>query len=235
MQLGLAALIMVVLISISGSSSSSEQPEEVRLHPTVDGGAARRIGVLYAGIPQHGVVLGHPNAPVTLQFFGDLECKEARQFTIGALPYLIRSWVRDGKLRIVYRANPEETIWQDIYVHQQVATLAAGSQNRAWTYLDFFYHEQGPEFTRYATNHFLRSIARRVRGLDIERWVAERHEVALVRHLKRDLAIARRHSISSTPAFLVGPTGGEPRRILHYSLTESAAFDEAIEEALNSA
>ncbi len=232
-QLGLAALIMLTLILISDSPSSSGRSRRAALHPTVEEAASRRIEALYVGVPQHGVVLGEPRAPVTLQFFGDLECKEARQFVLGALPFLIRSWVRQGDLRIVYRAHPAETIWPDIYNHQQVAVLAAGMQGKAWTYLDFFYHEQRPEFTRYATDHFLRAIAAQVEGLDPVAWSKDRREPALTRDLKRDRAAARRHSIAYTPAFFIGPTEGPAKPLLHFSLTESSAFDEAIEEVLS--
>lgn len=231
-QLGLAALIMVALIALSGSSSSSEPLRKPRLHPPVEEEAARRIKVLYAGIPQRGVTLGSPKAPVTLQFFGDLECKEARQFVLGALPLLIRRWVRRGRLRIEYHANPEETIWPDIYNHQQVAVLAAGMQDEGWSYLDFFYHEQGPEFRRYATAHFLHAIAARVPGLDVDRWAADRHRIALTRHLQWDRRVAAQHSIRYTPAFLIGPTGKPAKPLLHFSLIEAAAFDEAIEAVL---
>jgi protein-disulfide isomerase len=43
-----------------------------------------------SGIPQHGTELGDPDAPVTILFFGDLQCKESRQVMLGPLPTLIR-------------------------------------------------------------------------------------------------------------------------------------------------
>ncbi len=41
---------------------------------------------MVGGIPQSGNTLGAPNAPVTLQYFGDLECPICKEFTLGALP-----------------------------------------------------------------------------------------------------------------------------------------------------
>ncbi len=232
-QLGVAGLIMVALLVLAGPSSSSKPLERTeRLYQPVGGAATKRIDALYAGVPQHGAVLGDPGAPVTLQFFGDLECEEARQFVLGALPFLIRHWVRGGELRIEYHAHPAETLWARIYSHQQIAMLAAGMQDEGWNYLDFFYHEQGPEFRRYTTEHFLRAIAAQVTGLDISKWAADRHRTALTRHLRRDGQIARRRSIRYTPAFQIGPTGGHAKPLLHFSLTETAAFDEAIEAVL---
>lgn len=234
-QLALAGAIMVALIALTGSSSSSKPlTHATRLYQPVEGAATKRIDALYAGVPQRGAVLGDSNAPVTLQFFGDLECKEARQFVLGALPFLIRHWVRKGELRVEYHANPEETYWPDIYNHQQVAVLAAGMQDEGWNYLDFFYHEQGPEFRRYATEHFLHAIATQVSGLDLAQWAKDRHGAALTRHLQWDRRVAHLHSIHYTPAFLIGATGGPASPLLHFSLTETAAFDEAIEGVLAS-
>lgn len=234
-QLALAGSVMVVLMALSGSPSSSTPPSrQVRqtFHPSPEVRDVKQIKALFAGIPQHGPVLGSPKAPVTLQFFGDLECKEARLFVLGALPILIGKWVRKGVLRIRYRANPEETIWPDIYNHQQVAALAAGQQDEMWQYLDVFYHEQGPEFHRYAIDHFLRAIAHEVPGLDFKAWTADRREPGLTQQLKRDRRVAREHRIHLTPAFLIGPTSGTAEPLLHFSFTETAAFDEVIEEAL---
>jgi protein-disulfide isomerase len=236
-QLALASLTMAALIVLTNSTSRAPSPAlaRARLHPPLNEAGKRRIGALFAGIPQHGAVLGYPGAPATLQFFGDLECKEARQFVLGALPVLVRKWVRGGELRIRYRANPEETVWPDIYNHQQVAALAAGRQGKLWQYLDVFYHEQGPEFTRYAIDHFLRAIAGEVGGLDFARWTADRHERGLTQQVKRDLRVARAHRIHYTPAFLVGPTGGVVKPLLNFTFAETAAFDEAVELVVHQA
>jgi len=231
-QLGLAGAIMVALIAFSDSPSSSQSLGQARLHRPLEEGAARRVDALFAGIPQHGPVLGDPKAPVTLQFFADLECEEARQFVLGALPFVIRRWVRGGELRIEYHSQVAETIWPDIFNHQQVAALAAGRQGKLWEYLDFFYHEQGPEFTRYAIEHFLRAIAMDVRGLELARWIEDRRERELARRVQDDRRAAWEHGIRFTPAFLVGPTGSPPQPLLHFSLTEPRAFDEAIEGVL---
>jgi len=193
-----------------------------------------RAGVeaLFAGIPQHGAALGDPRAPVTLQFFADLECPEARQVMLGVMPLLVRKWVRSGELRVVYRARKAETAWPDIYLKQEVAALAAGNQGKAWQYLAFFYHRQGREFTRYAISHFRQAIAEKVRGLDLAQWRAEQRNPSLAREVKRDARLATARGFRLTPAFLIGPTGGSAVPLLHFTFTETPAFDEAIERVL---
>ena len=48
---------------------------------------SRKSPACSAGIPQSGNALGNPTAPVTLEYFGDLECPICREFTLGALPH----------------------------------------------------------------------------------------------------------------------------------------------------
>src|ERR1700727_2194616 len=102
------------------------------------------INVLLADIPQRANALGEPSAPVTLEYFGDLQCPFCRDFSLDVLPSIIRRWVRAKKLRIEYRALQTATREHDVFVAQQVAALAAGQQNTAWQFVDFFYGDQGP-------------------------------------------------------------------------------------------
>lgn len=233
-QIVLALAAMAVLLIVSGSPSFEAQngrPEmDLRNRERLE--AAHRIEALYADIPQHGEELGDPRAPVTLHFFADLECPEARNFVLGALPFIVRRWVRRDKLRIVYHAYPAETIWPEIFTDQQKAALGAGEQSRLWQYLDFFYHHQGREFTLYALPPFLAGRAREVRGLDLPRWQASRKTDRFESRLVQDRRLAHAHGIRKTPAFLIGPTGGSAKPLLHFSLLESRAFDEAVERAL---
>lgn len=242
-QVGLAIAVMALLVAMSGSPSRSEPVEYTRHSvPSVPSpqaeiaAAARRIEALFTGIPQHGPVLGRGHAPVTMHFFADLECLEARQFTLGALPFLVRRWVRGGTLRIVYHGFPAETVWPDVLRRQQAAALAAGAQERLWQYVDTFYHRQGPEFTRYAIAHFLEAIAEDVSGLDLRRWREAWHARSLVQKVHADVRLGREYGLRPlrpfTPAFFIGPTGGSAKPLPHFSLTESDAFDEAIEGVL---
>src|SRR5689334_9860081 len=99
-------LIALVMVALAGGSD----PQRHRrvLYPTVLG-AARRTYWLLAGIPQRGAELGDPDAPVTIEFFGDLQCKESRQVMLGPLPIVIRRWVRPGKVRLIYASLETDT------------------------------------------------------------------------------------------------------------------------------
>lgn len=218
---GLLVFILISYDSPAGGATASRQESR----------AIKRTESLLAGIPQHGSVLGGPKAPVTLQFFGDLQCKESRQVMLGALPFLIRHWVRDGTLRILFRSLKADTPDESEFLNQQIAALAAGRQGKMWTFIDLFYREQRPEFTRYADDDFLKGIADQA-DVSLLPWTEDREAEGWAGAIESDEIMAGAKELESTPSFLIGPTGGETRPLRHFSLEEPVVFDEAIRELL---
>jgi hypothetical protein len=231
-------LVAVVVVAAPGTGETPKAQQKRRPLTPRQPNAAGRTFALLSGIPQHGSVLGDRRAPVTLQFFGDLQCREARQVMLGALPFLIRHWVRAGKLQIRFRSTETDTSqaggWFE-FREQQSAALAAGRQDKLWNFIDVFYREQGPEFTGYVDDAFLERIALRA-GIEIEAWEEARTPPERwTKRLTRDAALAKSTAVVSTPSFLIGPTGGPARPLRHFALEESKVFDEAIEEELRGA
>ncbi len=231
--LPLALAVPVVVIAVIVATSGGPSVAESKSFSSTEKSAIRRTEALLAGIPQRGAVLGDPQAPVTLQLFGDLQCPEVRQVMLGAIPVLIRHWVRDGKLRIVYRSLKSDTHDSAEFIGQQIAALAAGQQGKMWTFIDLFYREQQPQFTHYADDAFLEGIAEQA-GVELRSWSEEREAEGWSRRIEADesLASSKGFTLGLTPWFLIGPTGGGARPLLHVAYEESKVFDEAIRELL---
>jgi protein-disulfide isomerase len=219
----LAALVILAASKLQGTEAQSFSGAEKR--------AIARTDLLLAGIPQRGAALGDPDAPVTLQFFGDLQCLQSRRAMLGALPFLIRHWVRDGKLRIVYRSRKSDTPGWPEFVGQHSAAMAAGMQGKMWSFVNLFYREQGPEFSRYADDAFLEKIAKQA-DLNLERWGMDREPTGWSDTIQYEGLLADSKNLVSTPSFLIGPTGGRAEILRHFSLEEPKVFDDAIEELL---
>jgi protein-disulfide isomerase len=186
-------------------------------------------GALLADIPQSANALGSATAPVTLLYFGDLQCPFCRDFTLELLPSLIERWVRAGDLRIEYHALETATREPEVFVAQQVAALAAGKQDRAWHFIETFYREQGEEGSGYVTERFLEGIASEVPGLSLSRWNRERADAQLAGEIAADARAAESAGVNGTPSFLIGGSAGA---IATFAPIDAASIDAAIEGLL---
>ncbi len=178
-------------------------------------------------------MLGYPDAPVTLQVFGDLECPICRELALGALSRLIQGEVRARKLKIAYRSLETATREQGIFFEQQEAALAAGRQDRMWYFVELFYREQGEEDSGYVNNAYLRAIARQVPGLNLPAWEAARKDPLLITQIFHDEQVANRYRFMGTPSFLIGRTGGSLRPFSPSSLANPVPFETAIDRLLS--
>jgi protein-disulfide isomerase len=219
--------IVVILVATGGGAKKGLPKTAHEKNATVN-----EVTSLIGGIQQTGNTLGSPTAPITLQYFGDLECPICQKFTLGSLPTVIPKWVRTGKLRIEYRSLETATREPEVFKAQQVAAYAAGKQNKAWNFIETFYHEQGEEDSGYVTESYLQGIAQQVPGLSLSQWTSDRSDAALANEVAGDKQAANNAGFTGTPSFLIGKTGETPSKLEYSSLTEPTSFDEAIEKLL---
>jgi protein-disulfide isomerase len=221
-------VIVIILIATSGGGSKTA----VAPKTPAASQATAEVTALLQGIPQSANVLGNAKAPVTLQYFGDLECPVCREFTLGALPTLISKYVRAGKLKIEYRSLETATREPETFRTQQIAALAAGKQKLMWHYVELFYHEQGEEDSGYVTESFLQGLASQVPGLNTTSWSAARSDPSFANQVTTDAQAANQVGFTGTPSFLIGKTGGSTQKLEYSSLTDPSSFEAAIEKQL---
>ncbi|MGO9754445.1 MAG: DsbA family protein [Solirubrobacteraceae bacterium] len=190
-----------------------------------------RVGALLAGIPQRGTTLGTAGAPLTVTYFGDLECPVCRDFTLaGGFPRLVARGVRKGEVKVVYRSLCTATCdgpGRAVFNAQQVAAYAAGAQNRFWYFAELFYYEQGPEGDGYVTEAYLDRLAAQVPGLQLSTWHADRAAATLRAQLHADGVAARRLGIPGTPTLIV--TGPKGTRTLGSAVPSYSDIQQALE------
>jgi len=232
-QLGIVAaivvaVVVVILIATGGGGSKTVKPHSSESNATV-----AEVKSLIDGIPQSGNTLGDPNAPVTLQYFGDLECPICKEFTLGSLPSIIPKYVRTGKLKIEYHSMETATREPEVFKTQQIAAYAAGKQDKGWYFIETFYHEQGEEDSGYVTESYLQGIAQQVPGLDLAQWTADRSDPELANEVESDKQAANNQGFTGTPSFLIGKTGGAMKQLTYPSSPGEPAFvEEAVEKLL---
>lgn len=188
----IAAILVATAILGFGASGSPSQKQ-------VD----REVTALLAGIPQRGVTLGSPDAPVNIQMFADLECPTVKSFVESYLPSIISDWVRTGAAKLEYRSLKTDTLNEQIFFDQEEAALAAGSQSKMWNFVMTFVRQQGVHFTDYAKDAFLVRISSQVPELNMEQWNRERESPALFRAVALGIHAARVQGFRSTPSFTI--------------------------------
>jgi protein-disulfide isomerase len=216
LKLGLFALAAAVIVGLvvhalaGGNQTANRASSGAAPGPVQVSGAASEVSAQLAGIPQHGNTLGNTRAPLTLKFFGDLQCPYCRRFTQQALPALIERYVRHGRMKIEYHSLESATRDPQIFTAQQLAALAAGRQNKMWNFIELFYREQGPEDSGYVTESYLQGLAQQVSGLNLPSWMAARSDAGLLNTLREDARTASSAGLTSTPTFLLRRERGAP-------------------------
>ena len=236
MQLGgVVAAVIVVIVVIVIATSGSKNPTTETHTPTNTSAKNAAVSTVEGelnGIPQNGNVLGNPKAPVTMQYFGDLECPYCRLFTLTALPDIIKNEVRTGKLKIEYKSMETATRNPPVFLVQQSAAYAAGDQNKAWYFIELFYNEQGKEDSGYVNEKYLTGLAEQVPGLNLGQWHQDRksQSQALETEVLTDEKESREVGFEGTPSFMLGKTGQKLKPFSSTSLESSSAFEPTINE-----
>ena len=160
---------------------------------------------LFGGVPQDGLAIGDPEAPVTLVEYADLQCPYCAEWAVRTMPALVEDYVRTGQLRIVFHGlaflGPDSN-------KAVRAAIAASADDRLWNMVDGFYRSQGSENSGWVTDDLIDQIAAQagleggeLRDRGDESWVDE--------ELSRANAAAQSARVQGTPSFELGPTGGK--------------------------
>jgi protein-disulfide isomerase len=219
--LGAVAVVAVAIaLSSSGGGSSGLR--------TGNAGAklAAQVQQLLRGIPQSGATLGNPKAPVTMTYYSDLQCPVCAHFTLNSdFGQLLAKDVRAGQVKIIYRSFETATRDPQTFHAQQVAALAAGTQNRFWDYTELFYRQQGAEGTGYVTDSYLTGLANQIPELNISNWRSARTAPSLISQLQSDQQAASAAGVQGTPTLIFeGPRGTAqaPESVPSYDQLEQA-------------
>jgi protein-disulfide isomerase len=197
----LAAVAAALAFALTGGSSSSNSATTASTLP--DAGTAQQM---FKGIPQHGNVLGKPNAPVTMVTYIDLQCPICREFETTVMPTIVPRYIRSGKVRLV--ARPIAFLGPDS-VRGRLAALAAGKQNRFFDFSQLLYYNQGQENSGWLDDNFIRSAYASIPGLDAAAAEKARNASAVSQLAGEYDTQADADNVRGTPTVLVGKTGGK--------------------------
>jgi protein-disulfide isomerase len=146
--------------------------------------------------------IGDENAIVTLVEYSDYQCPFCSRHAKQVMPELVKKYVESGKLKIVMRENPIESIHPSAKGASQAA-LCARDQGQYWEMHDVLFENQ-----RQLSIANLKSYGASL-GLDAAAFDACLDDGKYEQQVKDDLASGRKLGIRGTPAFVVGLTDPE--------------------------
>jgi protein-disulfide isomerase len=210
---GVVALVVAaVVLAIVLSGGKSSTPTIVQTTGSAASGlpGAREAETMYKGIPQTGLKLGSPKAPVQMVIYIDLQCPICQNYETTVMPTIVSQYIRTGKVRL--EVKPWAFIGPDS-TRGQKAMFAAAEQNKAFEFAQVLYDNQGTENTGWLTDDMLLSIAGSVTGMNVPELMAARNSSTIAQEIKDVEASAKANKVSGTPTVFVGKTGAKPSAV----------------------
>lgn len=193
----MGAALLIVVIAVAVSTHDADEATKPKAHAA----AKRDVTKILRGIPQQGMSLGDPNAPLVLVEFADLQCPYCKEFAATSWPNIVQRYVKTGKLRMELRLmdflGPDSG-------RASKAMMAAAEQNRLWDASMRFYDAQGQENSGYVTDKFLRTILGGIHGLDVARAMRDRNSPQIRDDLAAVHSLQSRYGVKSTPTVMIG-------------------------------
>jgi len=217
----LAIIIVVVIIIVAGSGGGDKGGESSNLSDVGE------VNKLLTGIPQNGMVLGKPGAPVKMFEYGDLQCPFCKENAETVTPPIIENAVRKGEASLTFRnfiiIGPDS-------VPAGEAALAAGAQGKAWNFIELWYRNQGEENSGYVTEEFIESIGKGAGIPDLAQWNKERKSKKYKKQLEETTKQAEKIGFEGTPSFAVEGPGSKGLELVG-TPESTSQLEEAIEKA----
>lgn len=222
-----AAVGIALAFGGTGSSSSGTVPTVGTLANALPGAAD--VQRQFAGIPQHGTILGSPKAAVTMIEYIDLQCSACRAFETETMPSIIDRYIRTGRVRV--EARPIVAIGPDSE-RGVLSSLAAARQDRLFNFAQILYFNQGPENGGWLTGSMVERAAASIPGLDVPALVKASDSAAARTQAKRFSGEATADRVSGTPTLYVGKTGGKLHEVFPGVVPDAAALSAELDRAL---
>lgn len=214
----LAMSIVVAAILIAGAVVYSAGRGEIRNQRASLTAGEPKASINPADLLDDDVILGDPNAPVTLVEFGDYQCPFCGRFYTQVEPRLRQEYIKTGKVKMVYRDFPISSIHP---VAQTVAEASecARDQGKYWIYHDALFERQSELETLDLT-----ALAGQL-GLDTQQFRQCHQSGKYAAEVEKDYQDGLAAGVNGTPAtFINGKliSGAQP-----YSVFK-AAIDKAL-------
>ena len=205
---GVAAIAIAIAFGARPSASSGQGEVAVAYAPS--------------GIAIDGVVIGSPDAPVTIDLYEDFQCPACALWGRTVFPELVSNELAAGTVRVVFHdmafLGPEST-------DAGRAAYAAQQQGRFWDMWATLYANQGHENSGAFGRARLVAMADRL-ALDVARFEAAMDSAGANAAIAASRAAASAAGVTSTPTLVIDGqllVGVQPYETLAAAIAAAAA------------
>jgi protein-disulfide isomerase len=230
------AIVLAVVLASGGSKSSTGNtgplPKIGNAHWAGAEQGAVEANALFKGIPQKGLVLGKPSAPVEMEMFIDVQCPICQRYEVDSLPEIVDKYIKTGKVQL--HMQP----WAFIggagsqSFSGRLGLIAAAAQDKGFNYAKVLYDNQGTEESGWLDGKMMANIAASVDGLKLQQWQTDTNSSAAQSVASEADKLAKKANVVGTPTVRVGCTGGTLKNV---TSPQFAPTLQDTQQALNSA
>lgn len=149
-------------------------------------------------------VIGNPDAPITIIEFSDFQCPFCARFYTQTLPLILEEYVEQGKVKLVFRDFPIQSIHPNA-LPASVAAECANDQNKFREMHDILFEKQN-EWNKLETVDALSMFSQYAANMQLDQGIFEscltsgKH----IPEIQKDLNDGRDYGVTGTPGFFIG-------------------------------
>lgn len=149
-------------------------------------------------------IRGDPNAPITIVEFSDFQCPFCARFHVQTLPFLLEDYIDTGKVNLVYRDFPIQSIHPNA-LPAAVAAECANEQGKYWEYHDTLFEKQSG-WSRLDSNAVIATFSQYATdiGLEQQQFDSCLETGKYLEEVQGDLSDGRAYDVTGTPGFFIG-------------------------------
>jgi len=149
-------------------------------------------------------IRGDPNAPITIIEFSDFQCPFCARFHGQTLPLILEEYIEEGKVNLVYRDFPIQSIHPNA-LPAAVAAECANEQGKFWEYHDTLFEKQN-SWNRLDSNTAISTFSQYATdvGLEQQQFDSCLESGKYLEEVQNDLSDGKDYGVTGTPGFFIG-------------------------------
>jgi protein-disulfide isomerase len=149
-------------------------------------------------------IIGDPNAPITIIEFSDFQCPFCARFHVQTLPLLLDQYIEQGKVKLVFRDFPIQSIHPNA-LPASVAAECANEQGEFKAMHDMLFDNQ-KQWSDQETVDALSMFSQYATEIGLEQGTFDSCLTSgkYIEEIRNDLDDGRSYDVTGTPGFFVG-------------------------------